>query len=145
MYHIREIWFLVFQTTDFSPWPFLSPPTTNNQQPTTRHRACWQRHLPQEMIGEAEKKSPHSLNIHHMPTTNLPSTMPGTKVQQWVHFILFYFHFWLNRSGDNMGFPGQGSDPSLSCDLSCSCSITRPLTHCIRNSNNEFILDVVPV
>ena len=44
-----------------------------------------------------------------------------------------------------MGFPGQGSDPSLSCDLSCSCSIARPLTHCIRNSNNEFILDVVPV
>ena len=29
-----------------------------------------------------------------------------------------------------MEFPGQGSDPSHSCDLSCSCGNTRSLNHC---------------
>ena len=31
-----------------------------------------------------------------------------------------------------MEFPGQGPDLSSSCDLSCSCSNTRSLTHCAR-------------
>ena len=31
-----------------------------------------------------------------------------------------------------MEFPGQGSDPSHSCDLCCSCSNAGSLTHCVR-------------
>ena len=43
-------------------------------------------------------------------------------------FVFFSFLAFLRH----MEFPGQGSDPSHSCDLSCSCSITGCLTHRAR-------------
>ena len=47
--------------------------------------------------------------------------------------FLFYFIFFpFLASLQYMGFLGQGSDPSCSCDLSCSCSNARSLTHCVR-------------
>ena len=45
-------------------------------------------------------------------------------------FIYLFFHSWPTLR--HMEFPGQGSDPSHSCDLSHSCGNTRSLTHCFR-------------
>ena len=42
-------------------------------------------------------------------------------------FIIFIFFLAALR---HMEFPGQGSDLSCSCDLSCICSNARSLTHC---------------
>ena len=44
--------------------------------------------------------------------------------------IFFFFFFWLPH---DMGkFPGQGSNPSCSCDLGHSCGNTGSLTHYAR-------------
>ena len=46
--------------------------------------------------------------------------------------ILFFFFFLLLAIPWHMEFPGQGSDPSHSCNLSCSCSNATSLTHRTR-------------
>ena len=38
-----------------------------------------------------------------------------------------------------MEFPGQGSDPSCSCDLSCSRGHTRSLTHCAGRGIEPYV------
>ena len=54
-----------------------------------------------------------------------------------VFFFLFFSHtcgIWK--------FPGQGSNPSQSCDLCCSCSKARSLTHCatVVTPINRYVL-----
>ena len=40
------------------------------------------------------------------------------------------FWFWFLAALRHLEFPGQGSDLSHICDLSCSCGNARSLTHC---------------
>ena len=59
----------------------------------------------------------------------------GVSVRMFLGFFVvavlgFYFCFWPPRSIRE--FPGQGSDPQGSCELSHSCSNARSLTHCAR-------------
>ena len=44
----------------------------------------------------------------------------------------------------HMEFPGQGSDPSLSLDLSCSGSHARSLTNCARAAEDRTCVPVCP-
>ena len=44
--------------------------------------------------------------------------------------LLICFFFWVHLQ--HTEFPGQGSDPSCSCDLCHNCGTTRSLIHCIR-------------
>ena len=39
--------------------------------------------------------------------------------------------------------PGQGSDPSHSCDVNCSCGNARFLTHCGRLEHSQDTADLV--
>ena len=47
----------------------------------------------------------------------------------WL-FVSFVCLFWLHQW--HMEVSGQGSNPSCSCHLCCSCGNTRSLTHCAR-------------
>ena len=42
--------------------------------------------------------------------------------------LIFFFSFL--ATPQHMEFPGQGSDPSHSCNPGCCCNNMRPLTHC---------------
>ena len=47
----------------------------------------------------------------------------------WSLFVCFVFSLF-GHTHSIWKFPGQGSNPSQSCNLHHSCSNTRPLTHC---------------
>ena len=51
-------------------------------------------------------------------------------ISLFYYFFLFFNSFSFFGCPIACGVPGQGSDPSHSWDLSCSCSITGSLTHC---------------
>ena len=59
--------------------------------------------------------------LPHSPPPLLPPPPPHPS-----SFFLFL------ATPQRMEFPGQGSDPSCSCNLSHSCGNTRSLTHCAR-------------
>ena len=52
--------------------------------------------------------------------------------------ILFFFFFFFGCPW-HTEFLGQGSDPSHSCDLSCSCSSAGSLTHCARTGDRNCV------
>ena len=47
-----------------------------------------------------------------------------------LFLFLFFVFFFLFQHTVSYGVPGQGSNPSHSCNLCCSCGNTRSLTHC---------------
>ena len=59
----------------------------------------------------------------------------------FIYFILFFSFL---ATPWQVEFPGQGSDPSHSCDLSCSCSNTRSLTHCAGPSSQDAANPIAP-
>ena len=75
------------------------------------------------------------MNIHSLPCLmkkntndkNIRNTILGF---DFSFFPLFFFYFLATPW--NMDFPGQGSDPSGSYSICCSCSNNRSLTHCAQ-------------
>ena len=53
-----------------------------------------------------------------------------TIIQHCLSFFLFFFFFPFLAAPQHVEFPGQGSDPTHSRDLSHTCCNTRSLSHC---------------
>ena len=69
------------------------------------------------------------------PTPGPPSPASGTH-HSTVCFSNFFFLFWLPLGVWHSW--GQGSEPSWSCNLCCSCVNAGSLTHCARPGMNTL-------